>query len=74
MCEDYSILGNENCDDSMLNISPLKKSKINTKIPPLALNTPARNDIDEFLMQESLVATANKNFDEERIFSESDSI
>ena len=74
MCDDYSIIVNENCDESMLNISPLKKSKTNAIIPILALNTPARTDIDEFLMQESLAATANKNFVEERIFSESDSI
>ena len=58
----------------MLNISPLKKSKTNANIPTLQINTPARTEIDEFLMQESLAATANKNSVEERIYSESASI
>ena len=64
MCEDYSTYGHDNCDDSMLNISPLRKSKTNGKIPTLTLHTPARNDIEEFLMHENLIATASKDFGE----------
>ncbi len=74
MCDDYSTNGYGNCDDSMLNISPLRKSKTNVKVPMLALHTPARCDIDEFLMHENLIATANKGSGEERIFTESASI
>ena len=74
MCDDYSTYGHANCDDSMLNVSPMKKSKPNVQIPTLVLLTPARNDIDEFLMHENLIATATKNVGEEKIYSESASI
>ena len=74
MCDDYSTNGHANCDDSMLNISPLRKTKTNVKVPILALHTPARCDIDEFLMHENLIASASKGQDEERIFTEQASL
>lgn len=30
MCEDYSTFGNDNCEDSMINISPLGKTRQTT--------------------------------------------
>lgn len=72
MCDDYSTNPHE--EESMLNFSPLKKDKINHHIPRLALQTPSRDDIDDFLMQESLIATANKNHIEERIQTDGDAI
>ena len=74
MCDDYSTNGYGNCDERMLNISPLRKTKTNVKIPILALHTPARCDIDEFLMHENLIASASKGKGEEIIFTESVSI
>lgn len=59
-----SVMGDHLEDDSMLNISPMKKSKTNNNmLTALAiLQTPARqDDIDEFLMTENLVLTAAKN-------------
>jgi len=70
MCEDYS--ANLHEEESMINISPLRKDKMVYRIPP-AYHSSAK-DIDEFLMNESLVATANKNHGEERIQTEGDSI
>jgi hypothetical protein len=56
----------------MLNISPLKKSKTNVKIPTIIICTPSRDkDIEEFLMHENLIETASKsNYREEKIFKE----
>lgn len=60
----------------MLNVSPLKKSKTNVKIPILVICTPSRdNDIDEFLMHENLIETASKsNYRDEKIFREAEAV
>ena len=74
MCDDYPSNGFGNCDESMLNISPLRKIKTNVIVPTLALHTPSRCDIEEFLMHENLIASASKGQGEEIIFTESASI